>query len=150
VLQKVVLPAYFARENMTAPLRYTLIAMALNTVVAAGGAPLMGFLAIPFGTALAAWVNLGLLWRGARGYGAAVAADARLIRAAPRLALAALAMGAALVALASALEGTFADPAGRWLALAVCVLGGAAVYALAAAALGAVRPGDLRAALRRG
>jgi len=150
VLQKVVLPAYFARENMTAPLRYALIAMALNTVVAAGGAPLMGFLAIPFGTALAAWVNLGLLWRGARGYGDATAADARLIRAAPRLALAALAMGAALVAAAAALAGMFADPAGRWLALAVCVLGGGAVYALAAALLGAVRLGDLRAALRRG
>ncbi len=150
VLQKVVQPAYFARENMTAPLRYALIAMAVNTGVAALGALLIGFLAIPLGTALAAWLNLWLLHRGARGFGEAAAADARLLRAAPRLAMAALAMGAALLAMAAAMAGLFADPAARWLALAVCVLGGGAVYALAAAALGAVRIGDLRAAFRRG
>jgi putative peptidoglycan lipid II flippase len=147
VLQKVLQPVFFARENMTAPLRYALIAMALNTAVSVAGAPLLGPMAIPLGTALAAWAQLLLLQRGARRYGDAAAPDARLCRAAPRLALASVAMGAATATGAGAMAAA-GWPA--WAALTLCVAGGGAVYAALVVALRAVGAADLKAALRRG
>ena len=50
-----------------------------------GGAPLIGWMAIPLGTALAGWLNLALLWRGARAFGDAARPDERLTRRLPRL-----------------------------------------------------------------
>ncbi|MEM8755092.1 MAG: murein biosynthesis integral membrane protein MurJ, partial [Pseudomonadota bacterium] len=93
VLQKVVQPAFFAREDTVTPLKYAAISVGLNTAVALGGAPLIGWLAIPLGTTLAGWLNLALLWRGARRFGDACRPDDRLSRRLPRLALAAAAMG---------------------------------------------------------
>jgi putative peptidoglycan lipid II flippase len=147
VLQKVVQPAYFAREDMDAPLRFALVAMGLNTVIAAAGAPLIGFLAIPLGTVIAAWAQLFLLLRGARRHGPSPW-DARLRRAAPRIALAAAAMGGALWFVAG--HPIFADTVWRIPALGAAVAGGAALYAALTLALGGLRIADLRAAVRRG
>ena len=147
VLQKVLQPLYFAREDTVTPLRFALAGMALNTAVAVAGAPVVGFTAVAAGTALAAWAQVGLLARGARGFGDAAVADARLRRSVPRLAAAAVAMGLALWA-AQALAGPLQGPA-RAALLAGCVAFGGALYAGLVAALGAVRPADLRAALRR-
>jgi putative peptidoglycan lipid II flippase len=147
VLQKVVQPAYFAREDMDAPLRYALIAMGLNTAIAAAGAPLVGFLAIPAATVIAAWAQLWLLARGARAHGGA-RWDGRLRRASLRIAASALGMGAALWAVGGL--DLMHDPATRLLALAAAVAGGAGLYAALVLATGALRVSDLKAALRRG
>ncbi len=93
VLQKVVQPAYFAREDTRTPLRYAVISMLVNVVVAVAGAPLIGFLAAAIGTTAAGWVNLALLWRGMRRLDGEVGIDERLARRAPRMLAAALAMG---------------------------------------------------------
>ncbi|MGF1658796.1 MAG: murein biosynthesis integral membrane protein MurJ [Rubrimonas sp.] len=150
VLQKVVQPAYFAREDMVTPLRCAVWAMAANTAISAFGALAVGWLAIPLGTSVAGWLNMWLLLRGARGFGDALAPDAALRRRAPRLLAASALMGAALAGAAWALAGWLADPLLRWAALALLVGGGGALYAGLVALLGGVSRAELRAALRRG
>ncbi|MFN3616267.1 MAG: murein biosynthesis integral membrane protein MurJ, partial [Rubrimonas sp.] len=147
VLHKVVQPAYFAREDMDAPLRFALVAMALNTALALALAPLIGFAAIPAATSVAAWAQLWLLARGGRS-DETLRADARLIHAAPRIAAAAAIMAAALWAIGQ--HPAFDDPGRRLAAALFGVALGGGVYAAAAVTLGAVSPANLRAALRRG
>jgi putative peptidoglycan lipid II flippase len=149
VQQKVIQPAFFAREDTVRPLRYAAASMALNTAISVAGAPLVGWLAIPAGTTLAAWLNLWLLIRGSRAYGETVLPDARLAARLPRLIAAAAAMGAGLLAAEWALAGWFRDGWLRFPALALLVGGGATLYAAVALGLGAVSAGDLRASLRR-
>lgn len=150
VLQKVLLPVYFAREDTRRPLRFTVHAMLVNAGVAIGLAPLIGFAAAAIGTTLAGWIMVWQLWRGTKGMGEAVEVDARLRRAVPRIALACLVMVAALLGMHWLLADLFADRLGRYIALTVLVGVGMAVYAVAVLGLGAIRITDLRAALRRG
>ena len=149
VMQKVLQPAYFAREDTMTPLKYAAASMALNTAVSLGGAPLIGWMAIPLGTALAGWLNLALLWRGARAFGDAARPDERLTRRLPRLILAAAVMGAAVWLAAGWLAGALATPGLRYAALGALVAGGAAIYAGLAMGLGAVSVNDLKGAMRR-
>ena len=93
ILQKILQPAYFAREDTRRPLRYAVVSMAINLVVAIGLMPVMGYLAAALGTVLAAWANFFLLWRGAGQIGAEFRLDDRMRRRGPRIVLAALAMG---------------------------------------------------------
>ena len=147
VQQKVVQPAYFAREDTRTPLRYAAVSMVVNAAVAIGLAPVIGWPAAALGAVLAAWVNLWLLWRGAARIGADLTPDARLRGRIWRLALAAAAMGGVVLALAH-----LAAPetqAGRWAALALVVPAGAAVYGALAFLLGAVQADDIRTALAR-
>jgi putative peptidoglycan lipid II flippase len=150
VLQKVVQPLYFAREDTRSPFRYALHAMVVNAAVAIGLAPVIGFSAAALGTTLAGWIMLYQLWRGTRPMGDAAAADARLRRALPRIAAACLVMAAVLAGTAQLLAGPLADPGWRYAALAALVAACMASYALAALAFGAIRPPDVRAAMRRG
>ena len=149
VMQKVISPLYYAREDTRSPFRFAVHAMLVNAAVAIGLAPFIGFIAAALGTTLAGWVMLWQLWRGTRPMGDMAAADARLRRAAPRIALSCLIMGGALILGARLLAGPLADPLHRYLALALLVALGMASYAAAAFATGALRPADLRAAMRR-
>jgi putative peptidoglycan lipid II flippase len=69
VLQKVLQPLYFARENTKTPFRYALVAMVVNAVAAIGFALLLGFIGAAIGTTLAAWTMVWLLLRGRRSMG---------------------------------------------------------------------------------
>ncbi|TVQ53981.1 MAG: murein biosynthesis integral membrane protein MurJ [Rhodobacteraceae bacterium] len=149
VLQKVAQPAFFAREDMVSPLRYATVSVVVNTAIALGGAPLVGWLAIPFGTSVAGWVHLWLLWRGAARLHGADLLDARLASRAPRMMLAALVMGAAIYGLAWLLAPAFARGDTRVFALLAVVAVGAGTYAWAAFGFGAVARADLRTALSR-
>jgi putative peptidoglycan lipid II flippase len=64
VLQKVLQPLYFAREDTRTPFRYALVAMVVNAVAAVGFAYLLGFIGAAIGTTLAAWAMVWLLLRG--------------------------------------------------------------------------------------
>jgi putative peptidoglycan lipid II flippase len=150
VLQKVISPAYYAREDTRAPFRYAVHAMIVNAVVALGLAPLIGWPAAALGTTLAGWVMLFQLWRGAGAMGDAARPDARLLRALPRMALACALMAGVLVATRWALEPWLAAAGLRYPALILLVLAGMASYAGAVLLLGGLRPGDIRAAMRRG
>ena len=93
VMQKVISPLYYAREDTRTPFRYAVHAMIVNAAIALGLAPFIGFIAAALGTTVAGWVMLFQLWRGTRAMGDAADPDARLRRAMPRIALACLAMG---------------------------------------------------------
>jgi putative peptidoglycan lipid II flippase len=149
VLQKVLQPLYFAREDTRTPFRYAVASMLVNAGVAIGLAPLVGFLAAALGTTLAAWAMVWLLWRGARGMGQAAALDERFRRRIIRILAAALVMGAAIAAAAAALEPWLAAPGWRYGALALLVGLGGAVYFAAAHLFGGLRLGEVRAAFRR-
>jgi putative peptidoglycan lipid II flippase len=150
VLQKVVSPVYYAREDTRTPFRYALRAMLVNAAVAIGLAPLIGFAAAAIGTTVAGWVMLLELWHGARGLDGAATPDARLRRGLPRILAACLVMGAVLAAAARWLAPALATDFLRYGALALLVAAGMASYALAVFAFGGLRLADIRAALRRG
>ncbi len=150
VLQRVVQPAFFAREDTRTPLRCAMVSVAVNTAISAGGAPLFGWLAIPVGTAVAGWLNLWMLWRAARRFGDATAPDERLRARAPLMVASSLIMAAALLAGAWRLDAALSAPGLRYLALFGLVLAGGAIYFAAAFGLGAVRMTDLRAGFRKG
>jgi putative peptidoglycan lipid II flippase len=147
VMQKVLQPAFFAREDTVTPLRFAAVSMLVNVVVAIGLAPFIGFVAAALGTTLAGWVNAGLLWGGVRRLDGAIDADARLRRRLPRIAVAAVLTGALALAIAEAVETYRPDLA--VLALAAIVILALAAYALLSLAFGAFAVDDIRAAMRR-
>lgn len=146
VLQKILQPLYFAREDTRTPFRYALLSMVVNAVVAFGLMPLLGFLAAAIGTTVAAWLMVGQLWWGTRDMGQAARADARLSRAFPRILLASALMAGALWVARNWLED--AD-LGRGVSLAILVFGGAAIYFTLAFVIAGYRPSELKAAVRR-
>ncbi|MFT3973653.1 MAG: murein biosynthesis integral membrane protein MurJ [Amaricoccus sp.] len=149
VMQKVISPLYYAREDTRSPFVFAVHAMIVNAVVAIGLAPVIGFIAAALGTTVAGWTMLLQLWWGTRAMGTAAAPDARLLRAVPRIVLACVAMGAALMLAAHLLGDALAHRTLQYAALAALVLIGAGVYAAAALGFGALRIADVRAALRR-
>ena len=149
VMQKVISPLYYAREDTRSPFVFAVHAMIVNAVVAIGLAPVIGFIAAALGTTVAGWTMLLQLWWGTRAMGNAAAPDARLRRTVPRIALACIVMAAVLAGAGHLLEGALSHPTLQYPALAALVLAGAASFAVAALAFGALRVSDLRAALRR-
>jgi putative peptidoglycan lipid II flippase len=150
VLQKVVSPLYYAREDTRTPFRYAVHAMVVNVAVALGLVPFIGFVAAALGTTVAGWVMLFQLCHGTRRMDRAAEVDARLRRAVPRIAAACVIMGVALYVGEQVLAGALSDATRRYLALALLVALGMVTYVAAAFATGALRPADIRAALRRG
>jgi putative peptidoglycan lipid II flippase len=157
VLIKVFQPAYFAREDTATPMRYATLSLAANTLGSIAlfflfrRAGLMPHLGIAVATTLGGWLNAGLLYATLRRRGE-FAADARLRRVLPRIALASLVMGAALWLAAVALAPWFDASAGFWArstALGAVVCAGLLVYALAVLALGAIDMRQLRTLVGR-
>jgi len=149
VLQKVLQPLYFAREDTRTPFRFALWSMAVNAALAVGLAFPLGFIAAAIGTTVSGWIMTAQLWHGARGMGQAARPDDRFRRRLPRMLAATVAMALVLAGLAAWLDGALAAPGLRYWALLALVLGGMASYGAAALALGALTPADLRAGLRR-
>ncbi len=150
VLQKVLQPLYFAREDTRTPFRYAVWAMVVNAVVAVGLAPFIGWIASAIATSAAAWVMVALLVAGTRPMGEVARFDARFGTRLWRILLASGVMGAALLAADRALGAALYLPGWRYPALAALVAGGALVYLAAAHVTGALRLSEMRTALRRG
>ena len=149
VMIKVLTPAFHARSDMKAPLRFALVAIAVNLI---GNLILiwpLEHVGPPLATAISAWVNVALLYWALRKRGH-FAMDKRLASHLIRLAVAALLMGAALFAIHPLvdpmLQGTFAV---RLAGLTILVGGGVLVYAVATFATRAFTLGELKALLRR-
>ncbi len=154
VLNKVLSPAYFARSDTRTPMNFALVNLVVN---AAGSIALFfilqhyGFLphiGIAIATTLAAWLNVGQLWRELRKRGHYIA-DAQLTRNLPRILIASLVMGAAVWVLELWLDDFFARSNGvliQFGALGLLVGGGLAAYAIAVFSLGIADP---HAILRR-
>lgn len=155
VLVKVLAPGFFAREDTKTPMRFALVAVAVNFVFALalffGG---LGFVGLAIASSLAGWVNAGLLAITLRARGL-LAIDARLMRTVPRLALAAFIMAVAVWALALWLPGVTAGllpmlgVSWQTLISLLLVVGvGLGVFGAASLALGAVKPSELAAAIK--
>jgi putative peptidoglycan lipid II flippase len=149
VLHKVLQPLFYAREDTRRPFLYALVSLVVNAVVAIGLMPWIGFAAAALGTTVAGWGMVVQLWLGSRRMGEAAVFDARLRDRLWRILAAALLMGAVLWGLSLVLGTALATPRLRYLALAALVGAGIASYFATAFALGAIRPSDLRSALRR-
>ena len=149
VLQKVLSPIYFAREDTRTPFRFALVSMLVNALIAIGLAPVMGYLSAALATTTAGWVMFGLLYRGATRIDGGIEPDARLRRTVPRLLLSSLVMAGVLVAGAAILSQALGTHAIRYLALALLVLVGMAIYGLTCSVSGAFTLSDLKRTLRR-
>lgn len=148
VLLKAAGAIFYAREDAKTPLRYALWSIALNTILAAAGAWLWDWRAIPLATSIAAWFNLALLWRGAA-HDPARVIDARLKRRAPRFLLASAIMAALVLAADRAIMPGLAGSSLRYLGLAAIVGGAMAAYGGLLILTGAGSLAEVKAALRR-
>ena len=150
ILVKVLTPAFYARQDTRTPVRYGLIAVAVNLTLNLALIVPLAHVGPPLATAIASTVNVALLYRTLRKRGDFVP-DARLKRRAWRLLLAAVAMGAVLWFTGELVEG-YVD--GFWYqrvaALAALVAAGSLVYALATLLLGAFTRADVAVFFRRG
>ena len=143
VLVKALTPGFFARGDTATPVKVGIGVVGLNLAFNLALTPFLGHVGIALATALAAWINVGvlawLLLRKRR-----LVLDRQLRRAVPRLLGAALVMSALLLALQALifpLEGGIA----RFVGLGALILAGLVTYFGAAQLLGGL---DLREALR--
>ena len=149
VLQKVLQPLFYAREDTRSPFRYAVVAMIVNAGIAIGLAPIIGYLAAALATTLAAWAMVVLLWVGSRKMGETARLDARFVHRMPRIVVASIIMGVVLYALDTMLAGPLSSPGIRYIALAVTVTIASASYFASAHLLGGLPLGDIKGALRR-
>ena len=150
VLQKVLQPLFFAREDTKTPFRYALWAMIVNAVIAIGLAPTIGWIASALATTLAGWAMVVLLAVGGRRFGDVARFDSQFRRRIWRVCLASIVMGAILW-LTMLLLGPFLALSGiRFIALAALIAVGMLTYALVGQALGAFSLRELKSAFRRG
>jgi putative peptidoglycan lipid II flippase len=149
VLQKVLQPLYYAREDTRRPFYFAVIAMVVNLCIAVGLVPLIGFSAAAWATTLSAWVMLGQLWHGARRMGPAAQFDARLRNRAPRIFAASLAMGGCLWGAAFVMAPYLAVPVLRYFALFGLVMIGIISYFTLGTLIGAFRLSDFKSNMRR-
>jgi putative peptidoglycan lipid II flippase len=149
VLQKVLQPLYFAREDTRTPFRFAVFAMVVNAGLAIGLAPFIGFIAAAIGTTVAGWVMTGQLWWGTRKMGEAARGDDRLRKRAPRIILSSAGLGVFLWGAALLLNTALNTGGHRYLALLALCAAGFGFYLIAAFVTGAFRPSDFRAGLGR-
>jgi putative peptidoglycan lipid II flippase len=149
VMQKVLQPLYFAREDTRTPFRFALVAMAVNAVAAILCAYLFGFIGAALGTTIAGWAMVLLLASGCKGMGQSARFDSRFHSRIGRIILAALAMGALLWGLAWLMEPWLFRASVRYPALALLVLAGIVSYFSIGQVIGAFRLAEFKTALRR-
>lgn len=149
VLHKVFQPLYYAREDTRSPFRFAVWSMIVNAAIAVGLLPVIGFSAAALATTLSGWIMVLQLWLGTRKMGDEARFDTRFRQRLPRILIASCLMGGVLW-FAMVLLGPMLGTEGwRYVALALLVALGMSSYALAALGLGAIRPADLKSALRR-
>jgi putative peptidoglycan lipid II flippase len=150
VLQKVLQPLFFAREDTKSPLRYALWAMVVNAVLAVGLSFYIGWIAAAIATSAAGWVMALLLMRGAGRFGDIASFDDRFRRRLWRIVVASAIMGGVIWSLWAAFGPLFAVPGWRWMALLGLVSAGAATYFGIGHLIGAFKLQEFRRNLRRG
>ena len=149
IMQKVLQPLFFAREDTRRPFYYAVVAMILNAFIAIGLMSTLGFIAAAIATTLAGWAMLILLWFGSRRMGEAAEWETATLPRLLRIAAASLLMGLTLwVADRIALPPVLDPTSLPGLAL-LCVLG-IASYAAFGLLLRAFSLSDLKRMTRRG
>ncbi|HTI03598.1 MAG TPA: murein biosynthesis integral membrane protein MurJ [Acidisoma sp.] len=152
VLIKVVVTDFLARQDTLTPVKIAASAMALNIVltVSLGLYSGLAHVGIALATSIAGWANaLGLMALSARR--GQFSLDTRSRRSLPRILLAAIGMGAALIFVQGALQPMLnaAHLPMRLIALSSLVGSGVAVFGLLCLILGVARPRELKRMLVR-
>ena len=137
VLQKLLQPLFFAREDTKSPFRYAVLSMIVNAGLAFGLYPVIGWLAPAVATSVAAWAMVLFLAIGARRFGEVARFDLQFRASAPRIVVAALIMGIALLGLDLMLSSAMVAQGWRYLALLALIVGGSVVYFSAGHMIGA-------------
>ncbi|MGQ0531829.1 MAG: murein biosynthesis integral membrane protein MurJ [Caulobacteraceae bacterium] len=154
VLAKIYAPAFFAREDTRAPMRYAITSMVLNIVLGAAlflglrSMGLPGFQGLAIATSAAAWVNVLLMIRAlvARGaYRPTPTAFARLLR----IGLASAILFALLWFAGANRDALEAAVSSKEAAVALLILGGGTFYFIVAFLVRAVTVSEVRGAFRR-
>ncbi len=149
VLQKIMQPIYFAREDTRRPFHYAVVAMVVNVTLAVALAPLVGWIAPAIGTTVAGWAMVLCLALGARRYGETARFDARLWNRVWRIIGAAIAMGVVLVITDEAMQSLLALAYWRFLGLAILVATGVVAFFGVGRLLGAFHLSEIKSALKR-
>lgn len=149
MLQKVLQPLYFAREDTKTPFHYALVAMVVNAALAFGLKPMLGWIAPAIAASAAGWAMVALLAFGTRHMGEEARFDARFRRRAWRILVASIAMGVALYGVAQTAGWLFTLDYWRYLSLLGLVVLGGAVYFTTGQILGAFQLSEFRSALSR-
>ena len=149
VLQKVLQPLFFAREDTRSPFYYALVSMVVNAVLAVGLAFVVGYIAAAIATSLAAWAMVWQLWRGSRAMGAAAQFDDRLRARAPRIVAASLLMGIVVWFAQIPLAPVLGAAGWRYLGVMALIAVGVVAYFGLGALIGAFRLSDFTAAMKR-
>ncbi len=153
VMQKILQPIYFAREDTRTPFHYALIAMAINAVLAVGLAIILGqpqgWIGPAIATSAAGWAMVWLLNRGARQFGDMVQFDTRFKTRIWRILAASVGMSGALLAAQWMLMPLLMTAGWRYLALPGLLVIGAASYWTLGLAFQAFHAQELRALLRK-
>lgn len=150
VLQKILQPVYFAREDTRRPFYFALIAMVVNAALAIGLAPFVGWIAPAIATTLAGWAMFACLAVGARRYGAAARFDRRFHQRIWRILLASAVMGVVLWTTNVLLQSMLGIPWWRGLALLSLISIAAFSYFGVGQLIGAFKLAEFKRALRRG
>jgi putative peptidoglycan lipid II flippase len=150
VLQKILQPLYFAREDTTRPFLYAVVAMCLNAAIALGLAPIIGWIAPAIATSLAGWAMVAQLGLGARKMGPVARFDARFHTRIWRILAASVLMGIVLWITTALLNPFLGMQGWRYLALLILVLAGMISYFGLGHLLGAFRLSEFKGAMRRG
>lgn len=138
VLNKVLSPGYFSREDTKTPMYFAGVAMVINVVLAIGLFPFLAHVGIAVATSVAGWVNTGLLalLLHKRGH---FELDTAALKRLPLLFIASVLMGAVVLGLAIFVPGAHAE---RFLVraghLAILVLAGMVSFAVFVQLTGAV------------
>ena len=149
VLQKILQPIYFAREDTRRPFYFALVAMVVNVVLAVGLAPYVGWIAPALATTFAGWAMYFCLALGARRYGDAAKFDARFHKRIWRILISSVVMGVVLYIANDALQPILGLPWWRGLALLGLVVIGAVSYFGTGQFIGAFRLSEFKGAIRR-
>jgi putative peptidoglycan lipid II flippase len=148
VLSRVLAPAFFARSDTKSPMRFALIAVAVQVVVGIGLFKLIGFEGIAVATSTAAWLTVVLMALTLRRRGQYLPGPAALTRIGKVL-LASVVLGVLLAAASAARPLYQPFLLRKEIALLVVVCLGGAAYVALLFAVKALTPADLRRALRR-
>lgn len=128
VLIKALTPGFFAREDTRTPVKVAIGAVVLNLVLAIGLMQVLDHVGLALATSISSWANAALLAYLLRRSGH-FQPDPRLVRAVPRILLAAVIMAAALWVGADLLNNWFlAGFARKFAALAGLILAGAVLF----------------------
>ncbi|MDB4096112.1 murein biosynthesis integral membrane protein MurJ [Amylibacter sp.] len=149
VLQKVLQPLYFAREDTKSPFRFAIFAMILNVSLAIILSFYFGFLSAAIGTTVSSWAMIFLLWSGCRGMGQATKIDFRLKKNLPLIITSSILMGIIIYLVQLILINNLNAPNIRYFSLFILIFSGIISYIFFINLFGVISKKDIRKFIKK-